>query len=110
LLKTCASTELVIAVREVLRGETYLSRALSKDDIHFMRRNSTRESEDRLTERERDVLQLLAEGRVAKEIGDTLGITARTVVFHKYRMMEVLGIKTNAELIRYAVRTHVVAA
>jgi DNA-binding CsgD family transcriptional regulator len=55
-------------------------------------------------------LQLLAEGKVMKEIGDVLHMTTRTVAFHKYRIMEVLGAKTSADLVRYAVRKHLVAA
>jgi DNA-binding CsgD family transcriptional regulator len=63
-----------------------------------------------LTERQREVLQLLAEGKVMKEVADILHMTTRTVAYHKYRMMDVLGAKNNAELVKYAVRNHVVAA
>ena len=65
--------------------------------------------DDRLTERQREVLQLLAEGKVMKEVADILSVSTRTVAFHKYRMMEVLGAKNNAELVRYAIRNHVVS-
>jgi len=68
------------------------------------------EASTRLTPRQREVLQLLAEGKVMKEIGETLNLTTRTVAFHKYRMMEVLGAKSSAELVRYAVRNRFVAA
>jgi DNA-binding NarL/FixJ family response regulator len=112
LLKTCASSELVVAVREVLRGATYMSSTMPKDTINFMRRQEKEMvgEEHRLTERQREVLQLLAEGKIMKEIGDTLNMTTRTVAFHKYRIMEVLGAKSSAELVRYAVRNHMVAA
>ena len=60
--------------------------------------------------RQREVLQLLAEGRTMKEIAHILAITPRTVAFHKYRMMEDLGIKTSAELVRFAIKGHVVAS
>jgi len=112
LLKTCASSELVVAVREVLRGATYMCSTLPKDTINFMRRQEKEMvgEEHRLTERQREVLQLLAEGKIMKEIGDTLNMTTRTVAFHKYRIMEVLGAKSSAELVRYAVRNHMVAA
>ncbi|HMK28036.1 MAG TPA: response regulator transcription factor [Terriglobales bacterium] len=112
LLKTCAGAELLIAVREVLRGRTYMSRTLPKDTINYLRRQDTRmvDEEARLTERQREVLQLLAEGKVMKEVGDILNMTTRTVAFHKYRIMEVLGAKSNAELVRYAVRNHLIAA
>lgn len=112
LLKTCASSELVAAVREVLRGGTYMSRGLPKNEIGFLRRQDrdVLKGEERLTERQREVLQLLAEGKVMKEIGATLHMTTRTVAFHKYKMMETLGVKSGAELVRYAVRNHIVAA
>ena len=61
-----------------------------------------------LTPREREVLQLLAQGKLMKEVAGVLGITARTVAFHKYRMMETLGIQSSAELIQFAVRNRVV--
>jgi DNA-binding CsgD family transcriptional regulator len=68
------------------------------------------QEEERLTDRQREVLQLLAEGKVMKEVGGVLNMTTRTVAFHKYRIMEVLGAKSNAELVRYAVRNHMIAA
>jgi len=112
LLKTCEVSEMVTAVREVLRGRLYMSQALSRDDVDYMVRSKKRfvEQGDRLTERQREVLQLLAEGKVMKEIGDVLNMTPRTVAFHKYRMMEALGAKSDAELIRYAIRNHIIAA
>lgn len=108
-LKTCASSELMAAVREVLRGGTYMSRGLPKNEINFLRRQDG-DVLGRLTERQREVLQLLAEGKVMKEIGATLNMTTRTVAFHKYRIKESLGVKSSAELVRYAVRNHIVAA
>jgi len=112
LLKTCASAEMVNAVREVLRGKTYLSSSLSRDTIDFLRRQDYElvDEEGRLTERQREVLQLLAEGKVMKEVGGILNMTPRTVAYHKYRMMEVLGARSSADLIKYAVRNHMVAA
>jgi DNA-binding CsgD family transcriptional regulator len=67
------------------------------------------EEERRLTARQREVLQLLAEGKVMKEVADILNMSTRTVAFHKYRIMEALGAKSNAELVRYAVRNRMVA-
>jgi DNA-binding NarL/FixJ family response regulator len=112
LLKTCAASELVVAVRDVLRGKSYMSRTLPKEAINYLRRQDKKMVDDdaRLTERQREVLQLLAEGKVMKEIGGMLNMTTRTVAFHKYRIMEVLGAKSNADLVRYAVRKHLVAA
>jgi len=112
LLKTCASSELVVALREVLRGKSYLSRTLAKDTINYLRwqHRTLVEEGERLTERQREVLQLLAEGKVMKEVGAILNMTTRTVAFHKYRIMEVLGARSSAELVKYAVRNHIVAA
>jgi DNA-binding NarL/FixJ family response regulator len=112
LLKTCAAAEMVLAVREVLRGKTFLSRTLSRDTIDGLRwqRKKLVNEDERITARQREVLQLLAEGKVMKEVGCVLNMTTRTVAYHKYRMMEVLGVKSNAELVKYAVRSHIVAA
>jgi len=111
LLKTCAASEMVLAVRDVLRGKTYLSPSL-KERVNYLRweQKEIREEANRLTERQREVLQLLAEGKVMKEIAGILNMTTRTVAFHKYRIMGALGAKSNAELVRYAVRNHLVAA
>jgi DNA-binding NarL/FixJ family response regulator len=112
LLKTCATAEMVLAVREVLRGKSYLSRSLSKDAIDCLRWSNKKliNQDERLTPRQREVLQLLAEGKVMKEVGGILNMSTRTVAYHKYRMMEVLGARSSAELVKYAVRTHMVAA
>jgi DNA-binding NarL/FixJ family response regulator len=112
LLKTCAAAEMVLAVREVLRGKTCLSKALSRDTIDSIRwqHKELVNEDERLTDRQREVLQLLAEGKLMKEVGAILHMTARTVAYHKYRMMEVLGAKSTAELVKYAVRNHMVAA
>jgi DNA-binding NarL/FixJ family response regulator len=112
LLKTCAAAEMVIAVREVLRGKSYTSQGLSQPAIDCLRWQHKKmvEEDERLTDRQREVLQLLAEGRLMKEVGAILNMTARTVAYHKYRIMEVLGAKCGAELVKYAVRNHLVAA
>jgi DNA-binding NarL/FixJ family response regulator len=112
LLKTCAAAEMVLAVREVLRGKSYVSHGLSRDAIDYLRwqRKKLVREEERLTDRQREVLQLLAEGKVMKEVGAVLNMSARTVAYHKYRMMNVLGAKSTAELVKYAVRNHMVAA
>jgi DNA-binding NarL/FixJ family response regulator len=112
LLKTCAAADIVLAMRDVLRGKSYISKALPRDTIGFMRRQDKKliNESELLTGRQREVLQLLAEGKVMKEVGDILHMTSRTVAYHKYRMMDVLGAKSSAELIKYAVRNHMVAA
>lgn len=112
LLKTCAASEMVTAIREVLRGGSYLSRTLPKDTVNYLRRQRDElvDEERRLTGRQREVLQLLAEGKVMKEVGDLLNMSTRTVAFHKYRIMEALDARSNAELVRFAVRHGIVAA
>jgi len=113
LLKTCAAAEMVSAVRAALRGNSYLSPDL-KGKIASLRRRQNYEcivgGENPLTERQREVLQLLAEGKAMKEIGDILDVSTKTVAFHKYRIMEMLGAKNNAELVRYAIRNHMLVA
>lgn len=111
LLKTCAASELVLAVREVLKGGTYLSPSL-KEKVEYLRWQGKKivAEKERLTERQREVLQLLAEGKVMKEVAGILHMTTRTVAFHKYRIMEVLGAESSAELVRYAVRNNIIAA
>jgi DNA-binding NarL/FixJ family response regulator len=112
LLKTCAAAEMVIAVREVLRGKSYISSTISRDEMNCLRWQHKKlvNEDERLTDRQREVLQLLAEGKVMKEVSAVLKMTTRTVAYHKYRIMEVLGARTNAELVKYAVRNHIVAA
>jgi DNA-binding NarL/FixJ family response regulator len=102
-LKHSASDELVAAIREVLRGGTYISPAvqLSPGPAAGARHD--------LTTRQREVLQLLAEGKSAKEIGAILDISQRTVEAHKYRMMDDLGVKTTAQLVQYAIREGIVS-
>ncbi len=111
LVKTCAASEMLNAVRDVLGGKSYISRTICKDELNDLRRTERLpvEEDERLTERQREVLQLLAEGKVMKEVGAILNMTTRTVAFHKYRIMETLGARSNAELVRYAVRNHVVS-
>ena len=111
LLKTCAASELTIAVREILRGKSYLSPMIAKDTVEFLLRQDKAlvEEGSRLTDRQREVLQLLAEGKCMKEVASVLNVTARTVAFHKYRLMEELKIRSNAELVQYAIKNHIVS-
>jgi DNA-binding NarL/FixJ family response regulator len=105
-LKHSASVELVAAIRAALQGKTYLTPQLAGEVLEAMKEGSGQAGDPvaTLTPRQREVLQLLAEGRSAKEIAASLGISARTVEFHKYQMMETLDIHTNAELIHVAIR------
>lgn len=105
-LKHSASAELISAVRAALEGKTYLTPQIAGEVLEAMK-NGPAQTVDpiaSLTPRQREVLQLLAEGRSAKEIGSSLSVSARTVEFHKYQMMETLDIHTNAELIHFAIK------
>jgi DNA-binding NarL/FixJ family response regulator len=112
LLKTCAASELSVAIREVLKGMSYLSPAIAKETVDFLLRQDKEFIDEghRLTERQREVLQLLTEGKSMKEVAYALNVTTNTVAFHKYRIMEILNSKSNAELVQYAIRNHVIAA
>ncbi len=105
-LKHSAPSELVTAIREALKGRTYVTPMIAKDVLQsFMDRSHKREDVfHKLTPRQREILQLVTEGRAAKEIASLLNISPRTVEFHKYRMMEDLGLRTNAELIQFAIK------
>jgi len=103
LLKDAAASELVAAIRSALDGRTYVSPAIAGDLADEELTGDTRTRA--LSAREREVLQLLAVGKSMKEVAAVLDISPRTVEFHKYRLMDRLGVKTNAELVQYAVRT-----
>jgi DNA-binding NarL/FixJ family response regulator len=107
LLKTSAGSELVTAVRKVLKGERYVSPLVTNDaEAFFLETRVSNLGQEVLTSRQREVLQLLAEGRSMKEVAYFLKLTPRTVAFHKYKIMERLRVKTNAELVQYAIREH----
>jgi DNA-binding NarL/FixJ family response regulator len=110
LLKTSAASELPIAIREVLKGKLYVSPLITKDvDTFFLEIRVSHMGQEKLTNRQREVLQLLAEGRSMKEVAYILKLTPRTVAFHKYKIMELLRLKTNADLVQYAIREHVIS-
>jgi len=111
LLKNSAATELQKAIREVVRGGYYVTPLMTKG-MHgsYIQNFKLRKSPSPLTLRQKEVLQLLAEGRSMKEIAFVLNVSPRTVAFHKYTMMEHLSIRSNAELIEYAMRASIVAA
>jgi DNA-binding NarL/FixJ family response regulator len=106
-LKTSAAHELTQAIREVLRGRSYITPLITGEVVGSLL--DQRGSRPELTLRQREVLQLLAEGKSMKEVGAILDLTPRTVAFHKYRMMEQLGLKSSAELVKFAVQQGVVA-
>lgn len=108
LLKKSAGSELVKAVREVLRGGKYITPALEDILAELSTRERAPEAGRVLTQRQREVLQLLAEGRTMKEAAAILNVVARTVAFHKYRIMQDFGLANNSELLRFAIKQRVV--
>ena len=101
-LKHSAPEELVTAIREALAGRVYVTPRIAGDVLEALRRGD--EAQPRLTARQAEVLQLIAEGRSAKEIAALLDLSPRTVESHKYAIMKRVGVKTTAELVRFAVR------
>jgi len=110
-LKHSAPSELITAVRRALKGKTYITPLLEGEIMLSPKKGSIerREEPSHLTKRQREVLQLLAEGCLAKEIASILNISTRTVEYHKYQMMRDVGIKTVADLIRYAIKHNIVS-
>jgi DNA-binding NarL/FixJ family response regulator len=108
LLKRSAASELPKAIREVMQGRSYVTPLVTEGLVDSLLRIEDQAASHELTARQREVLQLLAEGNSMKEVAAVLKLTPRTVAFHKYQMMEQLHIKSTAELIRYAVRHHIV--
>lgn len=108
LLKRSAASELSTAIREVMQGRSYVTPLITRDLVASLMQANSQKSGPELTSRQREVLQLLAEGRSMKEVASVLNLTPRTVAFHKYRMMEQLKVKSTAELIQYAVKHHIV--
>ena len=106
-LKSSAAHELKQAIHEALRGRSYITPLITRDVVGSPIDRTNRHT---LTMRQREVLQLLAEGRSMKEVGAVLNVTARTVAFHKYKMMERLGLNTSAELVQFAVKQGMVAS
>jgi DNA-binding NarL/FixJ family response regulator len=110
LLKISSGEELVRAIEEVSQGRAYLSPLITRDLISIMieARSGSTAKGSRLTPRQREVLQLIAEGRTMKEVASILNISPRTAETHKYDMMEILGVETTAALIQYAMRLKLV--
>jgi DNA-binding NarL/FixJ family response regulator len=106
LVKQAAGEELVTAIREVSQGRVYLTTLIAKDLITALldAQSSPNNGTTILTPRQREVLQLFAEGKTAKEVASSLRISARTAEGHKYEIMEALGAKTSAELVQHAIR------
>jgi DNA-binding NarL/FixJ family response regulator len=108
LLKRSAASELSTAIREVVQGRSYITPLITQSLIGTLLQPEAHTPDRDLTPRQREVLQLLAEGHSMKEVATLLNISPRTVAFHKYEMMIQLNVKTSAELVQYAVRHHIV--
>ena len=108
LLKKSAGSELLKAVQEVLRGEKYVTPAVQLALEALSPRESAGEGPRSLTSRQREVLQLLAEGHTMKEAAAILHVATRTIAFHKYRIMRDFGLSNNSELLRFAIKQRVV--
>jgi len=107
LLKKCSGSELVKALRELLMGRSYVTTMISRKSPDNLPRPQAHERKS-LTPRQRQVLQLLAEGRTMKEAAYLLNLTARTVAFHKYKIMAGLGMHSNSELLKLAIRENLI--
>jgi DNA-binding NarL/FixJ family response regulator len=109
-LKSAPSEEVLAAVRSASLGKKYLSPQIARELADSVPLGAVRAAAAKpLTSRQREVLQLLAEGRSGKEIADVLCVSARTVEFHKYRLMQQLGLHSTADLTRYAIKHGVIA-
>ena len=108
MLKAGGIEELVKAIRCVSRGGTYVTPLLGDLISSLLAAGSQKSRATTLTSRQLEILRLLAEGRTMKEIGQMLNITRRTTESHKYEIMRNLGLKTTAELIRYAIRSNLI--
>jgi DNA-binding NarL/FixJ family response regulator len=109
LLKKSAAAELKGAIGDVLRGHSYVTPSIAQKLIEELIHTPQQRGAKELTTRQRQVLQLLAEGRSMKEAAEILNIAVRTIAFHKYRIMEDFGLKTNSDLVRFAMREHLIS-
>ena len=112
LLKSSAASELFQAVESVMNGRTYITPLVMDGMIDSLKddKQGRRNGLEKLTVRQREVLQLLAEGNTMKKTAGILCLTPRTIAFHKYRIMEELKIETNAELIQFALKNGLVSS
>jgi DNA-binding NarL/FixJ family response regulator len=108
ILKQSAASELLSAIHEVTSGRSYVTPLVTEDLVATLLRGGDPPPSRGLTARQREVLQLLAEGCSMKKAAGVLNVTPRTVAFHKYRMMAQLRIKSTAELIQFAIKERVV--
>jgi DNA-binding NarL/FixJ family response regulator len=110
LLKQAAAFELMEAVEKVLKGGTYVTPSAAEGQAKIsLREPKARQHIAEPTPRQREVIQLLAEGRSMKEVASILQITKRTVAAHKYAVMDLLQLKTNADLVQYAIKHRIIS-
>lgn len=108
LLKSSAAEELIRAIEMALKGKIYITRQIGRGmEKSFIRNPNVKRQAKALTPRQREVVQLLAEGKSMKEVASVLKVTPRTVAFHKYRVMEELNLGTTAELIQFAIKSRI---
>ncbi|HEY7095721.1 MAG TPA: response regulator transcription factor [Terriglobales bacterium] len=107
-LKHSASSELFTAVCDVLEGKPYVTPRLRPENW-AIRKERARQYEKELTPRQKEVLQLLAEGRPMKEIADILKVSEKTIMFHKYHIMSAFNLKNNADLVLFALKNHLIS-
>jgi DNA-binding NarL/FixJ family response regulator len=110
-IKHSASIDLLLAIRRALQGHTYITPGVAGNGVDALLPGSrrARKPSTQLTSRQREVLQLLAEGRSAKEAAAILNLSSRTVEFHKYRLMEQLGLRTTAQLTQFAIKHRIIS-
>jgi DNA-binding NarL/FixJ family response regulator len=109
LLKSSLHQELFQAINLALKGGSYVTPRIAKGiEEAFIRDPEAKRTDKTLTPRQREVIQLLAEGKSMKEAADVLKVTVRTIAFHKYKVMETLGVKNTASLIQFAIYNHIV--
>jgi DNA-binding NarL/FixJ family response regulator len=110
-LKHSASVDLLLAIRRALLGRTYITPGIAENgvDARFGLSGRARKPSAQLTARQREVLQLVAEGRSAKEAAAILNLSSRTVEFHKYRLMQQLNLRTTAQLTQFAIKHKIIS-
>jgi DNA-binding NarL/FixJ family response regulator len=111
LLKTSASAELILAIQMALKGKSHVTPLIARGmEKAFINDPRDKVHKKQLTPRQKEVVQLLAEGKSMKEVASILNLTPRTVAFHKYRVMGELNIETTAELIQYAIKSRIIVS
>lgn len=110
LLKKSAGSELIKAIHEVLKGKTYVTPKVAQRMLEQFVCDPRAERESHLTNRQKEVLQLLAEGHTMRQVGVLLEISTRTVAFHKYQIMQEHGLKTQSDIVMFAIKQRIVAS